>query len=353
MVEQSAMASSALSKTRAFSSTTSAPLADGPASGFGQPSRGATRRISVSPKLSIARAALPIFWPSWGRTRTMTGGSAPIADRAGNFREIARLAEVLVDAGEANVGDVIERLEAIHHGLADLACIDLIPAGFELALDRGDEPVEALGRNIALAAGDREGPGQLLAVERLALAVLLDHRQVAQLDALKGRETRAAGFALAPPANRCAILARPAVFHLAVFVRAEWAAHPLSLIDWKAGAELANPFVDGPLHASVVVRAVAGKAVEDVGHHVGNIAELGRAEAAGRARRGTDADAAGLDWRQRIEGDPVLVAGDPRMLEALVGVLAGQAERPQVDQRVMGIGAAGDQVCAAFLQTAS
>jgi hypothetical protein len=70
---QSAIAASAVSNSCAFSSTTSAPLAEGPASGLGQPSRGATSRISVSPKFSIARAALPIFWPSCGRTRTMIG----------------------------------------------------------------------------------------------------------------------------------------------------------------------------------------------------------------------------------------------------------------------------------------
>ena len=44
-----------------------------PGPSFGQPSRGATSRISVRPKLSIARAAFPIFWPSCGWTRTMTG----------------------------------------------------------------------------------------------------------------------------------------------------------------------------------------------------------------------------------------------------------------------------------------
>jgi hypothetical protein len=51
----------------------SAPDAAGPAEGLGQPSRGATSRISVSPKLSIARAALPMFSPSCGRTSTITG----------------------------------------------------------------------------------------------------------------------------------------------------------------------------------------------------------------------------------------------------------------------------------------
>src|SRR3954469_25380514 len=99
----------------------SAPLAAGPASGFGHPSRGATSRISVNPKLSIARAALPIFCPSCGRTSTMTGGVAPSADRAGDLGEVARLAEVFVDGGEADVGDVVDGLEAVHYCLADLA----------------------------------------------------------------------------------------------------------------------------------------------------------------------------------------------------------------------------------------
>src|SRR5205085_2510484 len=109
------------------SSTTSAPAAAGPALGLGQPSRGATRRISVSPKLSIARAALPMFSPSCGRTRTIRGwlsGPADIApahvlDGAGEFLEVARFAEVAVDAGEADVGDAVELAQAVHHHLAD------------------------------------------------------------------------------------------------------------------------------------------------------------------------------------------------------------------------------------------
>src|SRR3954469_11915156 len=105
----------------------------------------------------------------------MTGGSAPIADRAGNLREIAGLAEVLVDRGEANVGDVVEGLEPVHHRLADLACPDLVAAGFELALDRRDEAVQPLGRDVPLAAGDGDGARELVAVEWFALTVLLDH----------------------------------------------------------------------------------------------------------------------------------------------------------------------------------
>ena len=66
---------------------------------------------------------------------------------------------------------------------------------------------------------------QLGAVERLALSVLLDDGEVAKLDAFEGREARAAGFALAAATDRGAVLAGPAVLHLAVFMGAEGAAH--------------------------------------------------------------------------------------------------------------------------------
>src|SRR5690606_38343974 len=98
----------------------SAPLAEGPASGLGQPSRGATSRISVSPKLSIARAALPIFSPSCGRTRTMMGGSvcSDIAYAAGKFLEIPGLGEAVIDRREADIGDGVDLLQPLHHHLS-------------------------------------------------------------------------------------------------------------------------------------------------------------------------------------------------------------------------------------------
>src|ERR1700739_3827538 len=40
---------------------------------MGQPSRGLTMRSRVSPKLPIARAAIPMFSPSCGSTRMKTG----------------------------------------------------------------------------------------------------------------------------------------------------------------------------------------------------------------------------------------------------------------------------------------
>src|SRR5262245_42511633 len=58
----------------------SAPAAAARALSLGQPSRGATRRSSVRPKLAMALAAKPIFSPSCGAIRitagAMTEGSA-------------------------------------------------------------------------------------------------------------------------------------------------------------------------------------------------------------------------------------------------------------------------------------
>ena len=98
---------------------------------------------------------------------------ALIADRAGDFGEVTWFAEVFVNAGEADVGDVVEGFEAIHHRFADLARLDLVAARFELALDRRYQAIEPVGRNVAFAAGDGEGPRQLFPVERLAYASFL------------------------------------------------------------------------------------------------------------------------------------------------------------------------------------
>src|SRR5512144_1359217 len=51
----------------------SAPAAAARAFSLGQPSRGATRRSSVRPKLAMARAAKPIFSPSGGAIRITAG----------------------------------------------------------------------------------------------------------------------------------------------------------------------------------------------------------------------------------------------------------------------------------------
>ena len=102
---------------------------------------------------------------------------------------------------------------------------DLVAERFHLTLNAADQSVD-LGRvDIALAGRMTDRALQLGPVERLALAVLLDDREVAQLDPLEGREAGPARLALTAAANGGAILARPAVFYLAVFMGAKGAAH--------------------------------------------------------------------------------------------------------------------------------
>ena len=76
---RSATAASTVSNSLTLSSTTSAPDAARWALGFGQPSRGATRRRLDRPQFSMARAAMPMFSPSCGRTRMIVGATVEVA----------------------------------------------------------------------------------------------------------------------------------------------------------------------------------------------------------------------------------------------------------------------------------
>src|SRR6185295_4588619 len=70
-----------------------------------------------------------------------------------------------------------------------------------------------------------DGALQFFAVERLAPPCFLDHRQLAQLHALKRGEPAAAGRAQPPPPDSRVVVGGPAIFHLGVVMSAERAAH--------------------------------------------------------------------------------------------------------------------------------
>src|SRR5262245_13594116 len=79
---RSAIASPICPNTRTGGIKSRAPTAARSAARLGQPSRGATRRRSVRPQFSMARAAAPIFSPICGVTRTIAG-AAVLAGSAG------------------------------------------------------------------------------------------------------------------------------------------------------------------------------------------------------------------------------------------------------------------------------
>src|SRR5215217_7655062 len=124
----------------------------------------------------------------------LSSGPAPsLLHRARKVLEILCFGEILVDAGEADVGDRVQGLETIHHQLADFGRGDFaFAAGFDLALEGGDQAVDALLGDGALAAGGGDRAFELGAFERLAAAAGFDDGELAQLDALEGGEARAA-----------------------------------------------------------------------------------------------------------------------------------------------------------------
>src|SRR5690349_4536837 len=63
---------------------------------------------------------------------------------------------------------------------------------FELTHDRVDDALDAVGLDRPFAQRGLHRARQLVAIEGLALAVLLDHGELAQLHALEGREARRA-----------------------------------------------------------------------------------------------------------------------------------------------------------------
>ena len=111
----------------------------------------------------MARAALPIFSPSCGRTRTMIGflAAAPFIGcrflhGACEFFKVPGFAEIAIDRGEPNICDAVQSAQSIHNHLADTFGWNFWFAGsFDLPLDAADELVDPLLWNIALAAGQR------------------------------------------------------------------------------------------------------------------------------------------------------------------------------------------------------
>src|SRR5579862_6706201 len=162
-----------------------------------------------------------------------------IAFQLANQRfEIPRLAEIAIDRGEANVSDLVQTGQRLHHQFADHVGGNLIFAhGFQAAHDARDHPVHPLALDRALAQRMVDRTFQLVAVESLAAAIFLDHDQFAQLHPLEGGETATAFGTMTPPPDGGIVLRRTTVLYLAVVMSAEGAAHRDLSIDGEALAK--------------------------------------------------------------------------------------------------------------------
>src|SRR5664280_1892631 len=128
--------------------------------------------------------------------------------------EGGEILEALVDAREADIGDVVQHAKLVHRQLADPCRLDLRGAArAERGLDLVDCPFSgALGDR---PPGERlaEPGSELFAIKLLANPVALDHDEPGRLDPLVRREARPAGQAFAPPADRGRIVEVAGVHH--------------------------------------------------------------------------------------------------------------------------------------------
>ncbi len=91
-----------------------------------------------------------LFWrlvrdrtPVLGRGRGVLGQLAQLVG------EVVHAGEVLVDAGEPEVGDLVEVAQALEHGQADAGGLDVAPPAAQAVLHPGGQGVDLLGRSPA------------------------------------------------------------------------------------------------------------------------------------------------------------------------------------------------------------
>src|SRR5205814_2526703 len=106
----------------------------------------------------------------------------------------------LVDAGEAEVGDLVELAEALEHGDADLLAADLAPPGPDGLLELGAQLLHLLDGDGAVLRGRLHARDDLVPPERLPRAGALHDHEGRLFETFEGGEPPPAGQALPPPA---------------------------------------------------------------------------------------------------------------------------------------------------------
>ena len=144
-------------------------------------------------------------WRELFRRRFCRSRAPPtvLSQLTNEFDEIFGFAEVEIEAGEADIGDLIECGECVQDEAADVVARHLVVAGgLDLTDDGIDEPFGAHRVDWALEQGIADRACELLPIERLALSVPFDDGQVERLGALDGAEA-AAAFGTAAAASDC------------------------------------------------------------------------------------------------------------------------------------------------------
>src|SRR6187200_2238566 len=140
--------------------------------------------------------------------------------------------EALIDAGEPDVGDLVDAAELLHGQRADARRRDLGHAGgAQLGFDGVGGCFGGAVRHGPPGQGLAQTGDKSIAVELLADAVALDDDEPRGLDPLIGREPHRTRRALAPASDGCGIVEIPRVDDAGLPLAALGAAHrtPVSL----------------------------------------------------------------------------------------------------------------------------
>src|SRR6478736_93821 len=158
-----------------------------------------------------------------------SAGLAPRRCGLDFLQRVAKIGDVLeaaVHRGEADVADLVELVELLHHHLADLAGRNLALAQRQHLLDDPlDRLVDVFGRHRTLVQRALEAAANAVHVEVRSRAVLLDDLRQPQLGRLVGRKALLASGTAAAPADGIAGLGNARVDDLRVFAAAERTLH--------------------------------------------------------------------------------------------------------------------------------
>src|SRR5688572_28636490 len=132
--------------------------------------------------------------------------------------EVARVLEALVDAGEAEVGNLVQGAQPLEDGDADLLAGELGALQPKGLLDLGRQRLELVGRDRPVLGGRPEPGHDFPPLEGRPVPRTLGHHQGQLLQPLVGGEAPAARQALPPPPDGTTVLGEPRVDHFVVEV---------------------------------------------------------------------------------------------------------------------------------------